>query len=125
MVWPFLTRGPVPLISCTRRRSSVGSGASVKSKPLMTPSLNFGLGIQSGSGDSSPSGLSCTLDTRSMSTRTVSLLAMPSWEFPVSPNASLADAVTAIREPTLASRMPARNSGSSSLTVSSSAFFSS
>ena len=48
MVCPFSTRGPVPLISCTRRRSSVGSGVSVKSKPVMTPFLNFGLGIQSG-----------------------------------------------------------------------------
>ena len=103
----------------------MGSGVSVKSKPLMTPSLNFGLGIQAGAGDASPSGLSCTLETRSMTTRTVSLLPMPSWALPVAPNASSADAVTAIREPTLASRMPARNAGSSSLTVSSSAFFSS
>ena len=63
----------------------------------MTPFLNFGLGIQSGSGVCSPSGLSSTLDTRSTITRTVSLLAMPSWELPVSPNASSAEAVTASR----------------------------
>ena len=110
-VWPFFTRGPVPLISCTWRSSSVGSGAPVKSKPGMTPFLNFGWASSPGPATARPRGLSVHLGRPGRRcTRTVSLLPMPSWELPVSPKASSADAVTASREPTLASRMPARNS---------------
>ncbi len=53
------------------------------------------------------------------------MLPMPMLELPVGPNASSAEAVIASRDPTLASRMPTRNSGSWSLTVSISARFSS
>ncbi len=52
------------------------------------------------------------------------MLPMPSWALPASPKASSAEAVTATREPILASEMAARNTGSWSLTVSSSAFLS-
>ncbi len=108
------------------RSREAGSGVSVKSKLSGTSSLSTIAGVQSGASLSLPSGPSRTPLTRSTTMTTESSLPMPRVGLPPSPNASLAGAATATREPTVWPSMASRKTFPTwSLTVISSGFFSS
>src|SRR5262245_6150567 len=122
MVWPFLTFGPVPLISAAERSLPSGLGVLEKSRDVTVSPFVTSLGAQEGDGWDLPLGPSSGglgLLIRSITITIGSLLPIPSWALPLSPKSLSAGAVTAIREPTVAPLTASCSTGLSwSLTVS-------
>jgi len=111
---PLRTRSPSPASRVALRNLPAGAGIPAKSNDDGLPSVEVIDGIHAGAGARVPDGSVASGERTSTMIRTLSWLPIPSPALPVSPNASVADAVTATREPVVAPLSASRKTGLSS-----------